>query len=127
MDIMAVDMVWAMDMDMAMVTTDIMASVPLSQLPLSLQPLLSLDIFMVMDMVMDTILAMDMVDMDSMDMAMDHGYCQIFSFLKYLLNNNPYIPGPHISQILFVFKEIVDRQKQKKAPNLKNIESTPPY
>merc|ERR1711913_26827 len=62
MDIMAVDMVWAMDMDMAMVTTDIMASVPLSQLPL-----LSLDIFMVMDMVMDTILAMDMVDMDFMD------------------------------------------------------------
>merc|ERR1711874_659135 len=78
-DIMAVDMVWAMVMDMAMVTTDIMASAPLSQLPLlsqllplNLQPLLSLDIFMVMDMVMDTILAMDMVDMDFMDsMARD--------------------------------------------------------
>merc|ERR1711913_201776 len=73
MDIMAVDMVWAMVMDMAMVTTDIMASAPLSQLLLlNLQPLLSLDIFMVMDMVMDTILAMDMVDMDFMDsMARD--------------------------------------------------------
>merc|ERR1711887_162166 len=81
MDIMAIDMV----MDMAMVTTDIMASVPLSQLPLlsqllllsqplllNLQLLLSLDIFMVMDMVMDTILAMDMVDTDFMDsMARD--------------------------------------------------------
>merc|ERR1719318_1440653 len=72
-------------MDMAMVTTDIMASVLLSQLLLlsqlpllsqllllNLQPLLSLDIFMAMDMVMDTILAMDMVDMDFMDtMARD--------------------------------------------------------
>merc|ERR1712212_1438416 len=97
MDIMAIDMVWAMVMDMAMVTMDIMASVLLSQLLLvnqlpllsqllllnqlpllsqllllNLQPLLSLDIFMVMDMVMDTILAMDMVDMDFMDsMARD--------------------------------------------------------
>merc|ERR1712088_1074081 len=73
MDIMAMDMVWAMVMDMAMVTTDFMASVPLSQLPLlNLQLLLSLDIFMAMDMVMDTILAMDMVDMDFMDsMARD--------------------------------------------------------
>merc|ERR1712038_1103179 len=67
MDIMAIDMVWAMVMDMAMVTMDIMASVLLNQ-----QLLLSLDIFMVMDMVMDTILAMDMVDMDFMDsMARD--------------------------------------------------------
>merc|ERR1719219_228799 len=55
-----------------MVTTDIMASVLLSQLLLlNLQPLLSLDIFMVMDMVMDTILAMDMVYMDIMAMDMD--------------------------------------------------------
>merc|ERR1711913_126851 len=96
---MVMDMAMVMDMDMAMVTMDtmerdllkpsqdmdIMASAPLSQLPLlsqlqllsqllllNLQPLLSLDIFMVMDMVMDTILAMDMVDMDFMDsMARD--------------------------------------------------------
>merc|ERR1719264_2070458 len=58
-----------MDIILAMVRGLLMPSQPLL---LNLQLLLSLDIFMVMDMVMDTILAMDMVAMDIMDtMARD--------------------------------------------------------
>merc|ERR1711981_1072765 len=56
-------------MDMVMVD---MATMDMARGLLNLLLLLSLDIFMAMDMVMDTILAMDMVDMDFMDtMARD--------------------------------------------------------
>merc|ERR1711981_481713 len=58
-----------MVMDMVMVD---MATMDMARGLLNLLLLLSLDIFMAMDMVMDTILAMDMVDMDFMDsMARD--------------------------------------------------------
>merc|ERR1712088_698996 len=77
---MVMDMVWAMVMDMAMVTTDIMASVLLSPLLLLSQDMdtMAMDMAMdTMDMAMDTMdtmardLLMPSQDMDIMAMDMD--------------------------------------------------------